>query len=81
MIFHCPICGLKFEVPVDEEELRYSYWICDCCGCEYGYTDTPNYRQEWIRNGAKWWDEKAKPKDWNLREQMKNANLGWNHKP
>ncbi len=78
MIKHCPICGLPFPEAVDGEELRFSYWICDCCGCEYGYTDTPAFRQSWIEGGARWWDERAKPKDWNLDEQLKNIAPAWN---
>ena len=77
-IIYCPICGLKFDVPVDEVELRFSYWICECCGCEYGYTDTPEYRQKWLEGGAKWFEERARPKEWNLGEQLKNILADWN---
>jgi hypothetical protein len=77
-ISNCPICGLAFKEPVDEEELRYSYWICECCGCEYGYDDTPQYREHWIKQGAKWFIENARPANWNLAEQLKNIVPGWN---
>jgi hypothetical protein len=79
-ISSCPICGLPFEKPVDEQELRHSYWICECCGCEYGYDDHSSYREQWIKNGAKWQDEKLRPPNWNLEEQLKNIIPDWNNR-
>ena len=61
-----------------------SYDVCPCCGFEYGNDDNPigtvagdsfeEYRKKWITNGAKWFDEKLKPANWNLEEQLKKAN-------
>lgn len=51
-IFCCPICGFPFDEAVDIAELRMSFDICDCCGCEYGYDDTSAYREEWLAKGA-----------------------------
>ena len=80
-ITNCPICGLPFAEPVDEEELRHSYWICECCGCEYGYSDHADYRDDWIRRGAPWFTESARPGDWNLQEQLRHAIPDWDQHP
>ena len=77
IISHCPICGVPIP-PIDEQELRFSYDICECCGCEYGYTDHSLYREDWLKGGAKWNNEKAKPENWNLQEQLKNSRPDWN---
>ena len=77
-ITHCPICGIAFEEPVEEETLRFSYWICHCCGCEYGNDDIPDYRDKWIQRGAPWFAERERPIDWTLQEQLRHADLSWN---
>jgi hypothetical protein len=72
----CPICGFSFDTPIDEAELSGSYWICDCCGCEYGYDDTPEYRQAWLSKGAPWFAAN-KPSGWQPDEQLKRAIPDW----
>jgi hypothetical protein len=67
-----------FPEPVPEDELRASFWICECCGCEYGYTDHPAYRERWLSKGAKWSEEKYKPANWNLEEQLLHIDPTWN---
>ena len=79
-IFNCPICGLSWPKGVDEEEVRCSYEICDCCGCEYGYDDTPSYREQWLEKGAPWFDEQQRPKEWSLENQLRYILLDWNTK-
>ena len=79
-ISNCPICGLGFKTQVDESELRHSYWICECCGCEYGNDDTPAYREQWLRDGAKWFIASSRPGDWDLNQQLKNIIPEWNER-
>ena len=76
-IFNCPICGLPWDKTEDIEELRMSFFICDCCGCEYGYTDNSAHRKKWLAEGAPWFDKKARTQDWNLEEQLKNIVPNW----
>lgn len=77
-IHHCPICGLPWSEAIDVEEVRHSFEICDCCGCEYGYDDRPSYRKAWIQQGAPWFNAKKRPQDWNLEEQLKYIIADWN---
>ena len=85
MISYCPICGKgPFPEPVPEDELRASFWICECCGCEYGYTDHPPYREWWLKKmrkmgtKARWAEEEYRPADWNLGEQLSHIDPTWN---
>jgi hypothetical protein len=77
-ISNCPICGLPWSEPADEEEVRYSYWICECCGCEYGNDDNPAYRENWLKQGAPWFNLKQRPSNWNLEEQLRHITPNWN---
>src|SRR5438128_2427764 len=72
----CPICGFPLAGPVDETELSASYSICGCCGCEYGYDDTQEYRAEWLAKGAPWFAA-TKPPDWKAEDQLKRAIPEW----
>jgi hypothetical protein len=74
---NCPICGFPFPEPVDEAELRGSFDICPCCGCEYGYSDNAEYRQRWLEDGAQWFRPDACPENWNLSEQLANMISDW----
>ena|SRR5579863_10238487 len=75
-IANCPICGFPFGTSVDEDELRNSYWICSCCGCEYGVDDTLKYRESWLANGARWFMGHP-PQGWDVQEQLKMAIPDW----
>jgi len=77
LILHCPICGCPFTAPVEEEELRSSYEICDCCGCEYGYSDDALLREYWIRSGGQWRFPEKRPKIWDMKEQLRHIILDW----
>ena len=76
-ISHCPVCGFSLSESIDEKELYYSFGICSCCGCEYGYDDTSIYRKYWISEGAPWFNKKRQPKDWSLEKQLKNIIVDW----
>jgi len=69
----CPICG---DGPWPEsytvQEVAYSYWICEGCNCEYGYDDTPEFREEWLV-GAR---DKLTPAE--LDERMCHMIMNWN---
>lgn len=70
-ICNYPVCGVAWAEEIDEQEIRHSFWICDCCGCEYGYDDNSKYREPWINQGAR-------PLDWSLEEQLKHILVDWN---
>ena len=78
MILHCPICGFQFADPISETDLRQSFAICDCCGCEYGYDDNAEFRQKWLEDGAGWFNPAAKPAAWDVNEQLKHSLPSWN---
>ncbi len=76
---YCPICGYgpRLEPYKSVEELRGSYDICVCCGCEYGYDDTPATFEGWKHSGYKWFSPKAMPPQWNLDEQLTHVIRPW----
>jgi len=75
--FHCRVCGYLPEMPPwGGDGQSPTYEICPCCGVEYGYEDSTvssvkKYRDEWADAGYKWQDVNAKPKFWNLEDQLK----------
>jgi hypothetical protein len=81
-MYICPVCGYDKleEEPYDEDE-NPSCEICLCCGFEFGFDDGSEkmnfeqYRKKWINEGAKWFDLETKPKDWDLKKQLKNINI------
>ncbi|MBD3249183.1 hypothetical protein GF336_04000 [Candidatus Woesearchaeota archaeon] len=84
----CPVCGYPEldEAPLirrEDNKNIYSYEkgaptfvICPCCGTEFGFDDHDSawekLRKKWIENGAKWFDEIKKPKEWDFKEQLSN---------
>ena len=79
--YNCRVCG--FDNYPDEfwENNSPMYIICPCCGCESGNEDydiksIKKYREEWLNKGAIWFNEKIKPKDWDLLKQLKNITSG-----
>jgi len=74
----CRVCGAKQpEPPWGDDGLTPSYEICDCCGVEFGYEDMninalKRYREKWLKKGAVWFNDKEKPAEWSLDEQLKN---------
>ncbi len=61
-----------------------SYDVCDCCGFEYGFDDDPGigrrmsfeeYREAWIAEGVRWFDESKRPDGWSLDAQLKRAGI------
>ena len=76
---YCRICGFKLRFsPWGKDNNTPTYYICPCCGAEFGYDDyTPKsikaYREKWIKSGAKWFDSKMKPENWNIEDQLHNC--------
>lgn len=81
-MFICPVCGYDklSEKPYDDDG-NPSYEICSCCGFEFGFDDSnesrnyEDYRNKWIKQGAYWFSIKAKPVDWNLKEQLESIGV------
>ena len=70
------ICKLP-EPPWGYDNKTPNQQICHCCGVTFGYEDLSiesviKFREEWLKNGAKWPMEKEKPIDWDLKKQLKN---------
>lgn len=78
-IYYCHVCGLEQEeAPWGEDGNTPSFDLCMCCGIQFGYEDIvyeviERYRENWIENGAEWFQPKFKPQEWDLNEQLKNA--------
>jgi hypothetical protein len=77
----CRICGLEQkDPPWGKDKKTPNFEICGCCGTEFGYEDVSpvsakNHRRKWIESGAIWFNPKKKPKEWNLRKQLRNVPL------
>ena len=78
----CPVCGFDgLEEPAYDDMGEPSFEICACCGFEFGFDDGSEhktfeqYRAEWIKNGAKWENPKAKPEHWDLDIQLNNIDI------
>jgi hypothetical protein len=75
-IWRCRVCGLwQSEPPWGEEGTCPTYDYCPCCGVEFGYGDASaiaiqQWRETWIKDGAKWAEPEKKPAHWNLQEQL-----------
>ncbi len=80
------------EQPFDGLKFYSTHEICPSCGFHYGYDDLNGtgeypkhfkeldiikvYRENWLKNGAKWWSESIPPsKNWNPADQLKNIPL------
>lgn len=81
-MFVCPVCGYDrlSETPYDEDG-NHSYEICPCCGFEFGFDDDSKdssfevYRKEWIKKETIWFNEKIKPDNWDIKQQLRNIDI------
>jgi hypothetical protein len=77
--YYCRVCGLNMdESPWGEDGHTPNYEICPCCGCEFGNDDytldsVKRYRGTWLENGAKWFNIKKKPINWDIEKQLLNV--------
>jgi hypothetical protein len=77
-INHCPICGFKSdENYISISELRSSFDICNCCGCEYGNDDNVMFYEKWVKGGCAWFNIKLKPLNWSLEAQIDSQIRPW----
>jgi hypothetical protein len=78
VIDYCPVCGYGPDLGFDStEELRWSFLICSCCGCEYGYDDNVDHYERWVAKGCPWFDPRARPLTWSLEEQRTHTIRPW----
>lgn len=72
----CRVCGLlQDDPPWGADGRTPNFEICVCCGTEFGYEDISRSsvlrkRAQWLSTGARWFDVKWKPADWNLDQQV-----------
>ncbi|UFH53658.1 hypothetical protein [Spirosoma sp. KNUC1025] len=72
----CKVCGFEqLDPPWGEDGRTPTFEICVCCGTEFGYEDATlqgvlKYREKWLKQGAKWYDESYKPANWSLSDQL-----------
>lgn len=61
--YTCPVCGYS-AMPDPPKDFN----ICPCCGTEFEYHDArrshEELRQEWLRQGARWFSEATPPPEW-----------------
>ncbi len=75
---YCRVCGLDNGEEGVRDKYGYStFFICDCCGIEFGYGDETkddciSARTNWLAQKMEWWNKKKKSSDWNADEQLKN---------
>jgi hypothetical protein len=74
MSYYCHVCGLENEFEIDD------YDICECCAHERCCDGTSpesvrQYREKWLKNGAKWLWRRTKPANWDLQAQLRNIPL------
>jgi len=65
-----------------DDELFSNSEICVCCNVQFGYEDTGinsvrNFRENWIKNGAKFNIRHIQPKNWNFEEQLESIDNKW----
>ena len=80
----CRVCGYEYSIesPTWEDDETPSHNICICCGVQFGYEDdiykgVIEYRNKWIKEGAKWFSPNRKPEDWDLEVQLKQIPNRW----
>lgn len=78
----CPVCGYDGLARPPED-----YYICPCCGTEFGYDDFAEdfadrarrwveLRQQWLSRDARWFSPAVRPpQGWNPYQQLVKANL------
>ncbi|MDD2516385.1 MAG: hypothetical protein PHO80_01995 [Candidatus Gracilibacteria bacterium] len=81
-MYICNVCGFdELEEPLYYEDGAPTFMICACCGFESGVADLDqgysfeSYRKKWLEKGTKWLLEDKKPKDWDLKTQLKRIGV------
>ena len=76
----CPICGFwtgQYQFHVSYEVLKNCFWDCYCCGCMFGYNDSPQYRKNWFNKGSNFEQVEDKPENWTFEGQINNIQYDW----
>ena len=83
-LHRCRVCGLHHgeDLPWGERGIDPTFWICDCCGTEFGYQDcllrgVHAARERWLAAGGEWRDKRSKPENWNRDEQLRAIPERW----
>ena len=76
-LHRCRVCGLHQgeDLPWGESGADPTFFICDCCGTEFGYEDVllagvRAARSRWLEAGGEWGDRRTRPQGWNRDEQL-----------
>lgn len=75
----CFVCGLvQISPPWGRDGSSPSFEICACCGSEFGYEDATDAgvfraRAKWTESGYAWVEKDAKPNEWSVELQLRNA--------
>lgn len=80
----CRVCGFDMGADVwgGDENLNFTYDICDCCGAEAGTNDfnlevVRRYRFKWASEGFQWFLPSAKPHGWSFEKQQSLIPAKW----
>jgi hypothetical protein len=84
-LYTCIVCGYDgLDYPQKDEWENPTQCICPRCGFQSGYHDDAmdepltieEFRKVWIDRGAKWFsNNRSKPKNWDLKEQLKRIDI------
>lgn len=75
----CPVCAYpEMEEPDVDEFGCSTFYICPCCGTEFGYTDSTlsheELRRGWIESGAQWFSKVTlPPANWSATDQLRQG--------
>jgi hypothetical protein len=76
----CPVCHFpNLTEPPRSPGGGGSYEICPSCGFQFGVSDDDRgftfnqWRENWLKAGAKWSSQTAPPKNWNAAAQLAKA--------
>lgn len=74
--YRCRVCGLlQPEAIWGADGQCPTYDICQCCGCEFGYTDSSveairRHRERWLARDEAWSDVTTRPTGWSRDAQL-----------
>ena len=82
-LYRCRVCALHQESPPwGYDGHTPSYLICPCCGTEFGvddcrFTEIIERRENWIANGAGWFQPALRPESWTSKNQLRDLDKEW----
>lgn len=78
--YTCPVCAFTgLEFPPE------NFYICSCCGTEFGYDDVAysprELRNRWLRAGGRWFNlddpHFTQRRSWNAWDQLDTAGMDY----